>query len=40
MGTQLRSYEHDDPVFVSLTKEYPGPFGEVDMAFFPWYNES
>ncbi|KAJ7887927.1 hypothetical protein B0H13DRAFT_1888682 [Mycena leptocephala] len=35
MGTQLRSYEHDDPVFVSLTKEYPGPFGEWKVATAP-----
>ncbi|KAJ7203854.1 hypothetical protein GGX14DRAFT_143245 [Mycena pura] len=30
-NTQLRSYTEDDPVFVSLTREFPGPFGEWDL---------
>ncbi|KAJ7203853.1 hypothetical protein GGX14DRAFT_648088 [Mycena pura] len=28
---QLRSYTEDEPVFVSLTKEFPGPFGEWEV---------
>ncbi|KAJ7324026.1 hypothetical protein DFH08DRAFT_817498 [Mycena albidolilacea] len=26
--TQLRSYSNDQPIFVSYTREFPGPFGE------------
>ncbi|KAJ7512987.1 hypothetical protein B0H11DRAFT_15328 [Mycena galericulata] len=26
-GVQLRSYGKDEPIFVSLTREFPGPFG-------------
>ncbi|KAJ7915297.1 hypothetical protein B0H13DRAFT_2324533 [Mycena leptocephala] len=27
-GTELRSYSHDDPVFVRLMLEWPGPFAD------------
>jgi hypothetical protein len=28
-GTELRSYRQNDPIFVAMTREFPGPFGEV-----------
>ncbi|KAJ7851346.1 hypothetical protein B0H13DRAFT_2360185 [Mycena leptocephala] len=30
-NSQLRSYTEDDPVFVRLTLEFPGPFGEWEV---------
>ncbi|KAJ7880823.1 hypothetical protein B0H13DRAFT_2345429 [Mycena leptocephala] len=39
-GTELRSYSHDDPVFVRLTLEWLGPFADIDIPIHVGHNNT